>query len=109
MNEVVTGILELEINKRRASIRNALKLGTVDIVFEKNDGTMRTMTATTSDLVINALLAEAGKELLAEDYTPQAFDENQSYQKVFDVEIAEFRGFVWHRLESAKSSIFGIL
>ena len=102
-------ILEKEIANRREGIRTAMRTGVVSISFEKADGSIREMKATTNEVLINQSLSVGGLPLLGEDYVPEEYDENQSYHRVFDLEIKEWRGFVWYRLESATSDSLGIL
>jgi uncharacterized membrane protein YvbJ len=72
-------------------LKNKLANGVVRISFNKKDGTLRTMEATTYGPIIPA------------EYQPKHEDErsySDEVQRVFDTEINEWRSFRWDSLVS---------
>ena len=72
-------------------LKSALAKGVVRISFNKKDGTLRTMDATTYGPMIPA------------EYQPKHEDErnySNEVQRVFDTEINEWRSFRWDSLVS---------
>jgi hypothetical protein len=81
------------INKYR--LREELKNGVVTVVFEKKDGTERTMRATLSDNYIPQVLAEYdGQE------AKPAKQLNDDVQPVWDIDAGGWRSF---RYDSVKT------
>lgn len=76
------------------ALKEDLKNGVVTVVFEKKDGTERTMRATLSDMFVPQVLSEFdGQE-------PKAARQlNDNVQAVWDVDAGGWRSF---RLDSVK-------
>ena len=76
------------------ALKEDLKNGVVTVVFEKKDGTERTMRATLSDLYVPQVLSEY------DDHVPKAAKQlNDSVQSVWDIDAGGWRSF---RLDSVK-------
>ena len=76
------------------ALKEQLENGVVTVVFEKKDGTERTMRATLSDLYVPQVLSEY------DDHVPKnARQINDSVQSVWDIDAGGWRSF---RLDSVK-------
>ena len=76
------------------ALKEQLQNGVVTVVFEKKDGTERTMRATLSDLYVPQVLSEY------DDHVPKAAKQlNDSVQSVWDIDAGGWRSF---RLDSVK-------
>lgn len=76
----------------KSDIKEALKICVVHVSFEKKDGTIREMTCTT----------DLGG--IAEEFHPKGTGKpsTDEVQKVFDLDINQWRSFRWDSLKSAK-------
>lgn len=77
------------------ALKEDLKNGVVTVVFEKTDGTERTMRATLSDLYVPQVLSEYDDQ----QPTPAKRQLNDNVQAVWDIDAGGWRSF---RLDSVK-------
>lgn len=76
------------------ALKEQLQNGVVTVVFEKKDGTERTMRATLSDMFVPQVLSEyEGQEAKPHKQL------NDSVQSVWDIDAGQWRSF---RLDSVK-------
>lgn len=79
------------------ALKEQLKNGVVTVVFEKKDGTERTMRATLSDLYVPQVLSEYDGQ-----QAKPAKQLNDNVQSVWDIDTNDWRSF---RLDSIKQII----
>ena len=79
------------------ALKEQLKNGVVTVVFEKKDGTERTMRATLSDLYVPQVLSEYDGQ-----QAKPAKQLNDNVQAVWDIDTNDWRSF---RLDSIKKLI----
>ena len=79
------------------ALKEQLKNGVVTVVFEKKDGTERTMRATLSDLYVPQVLSEYDGQ-----QAKPAKQLNDNVQSVWDIDTNDWRSF---RLDSVKQII----
>jgi hypothetical protein len=97
MKEYVTRKMS-GVDFSRSAIKKALQRDEVNIMFEKADGTLRTMRATLKQDYISEKLAGV------ENKTDRTKKPNQDVQCVFDCDLNEWRSFRWDSLRSAETS-----
>lgn len=78
------------------ALKEDLKNGVVTVVFEKKDGTERTMRATLSDLYVPQVLSEYDGQVAK----PAARQLNDDVQPVWDIDANGWRSF---RYDSVKT------
>lgn len=76
------------------ALKEDLKNGVVTVVFEKKDGTERTMRATLSDLYVPQVISEYDDNV-AKPHRQQ----NENVQSVWDIDAEGWRSF---RIDSVK-------
>lgn len=76
-------------------VRKNLREGVCQLTFVKADGSKRVMNATLNELIVPATETDPTKK-------PRA--ENHEVQRVYDVDISEWRSFRWDSLESVNLS-----